>query len=66
METDEAKMAVKTHALVGTGNVGNCLFSTGLLVKEVKSRGGKRQFVFKDRHGEITATLPASKFIFIR
>lgn len=65
MEIEEARMAVKTHALVGTSNVENCLFSTGHLVKEIKFRG-KKQFVFRDRWGKITVTRPASQFIFMK
>lgn len=65
METKEAKMAVKAHALVGTSNAGNCVFLTGYLLKEIKSRG-KKHFLFKDRHGEITVTRPASQFVFTK
>ena len=67
MEVDEARMAVKAKASVGTSNVGSyCLFVTGHLVKEVTGGKKKQQFIFKDRHGEITVTRPASQFVFIK
>ncbi len=67
----EAEMAVKSQALVGTNNVagrgGLCLFSTGYLKRKVKIKGSKhKQFLFRDRWGEIEATRPASAFMFIR
>lgn len=61
MEIKEAVMAVKNHVLVGTGDVENCLFSTGHLVKQIK-----KQFVFRDRWGAITVTRPASRFVLIK
>lgn len=65
MEINEARLAVKTHALVGTGNVKNHLFLTGHLVRSVKDRG-KERFVFIERAKEITVTRPASQFVFTK
>lgn len=71
MLVEEAKMAVKTKALVGTSNIqvrgGICLYSTGYLVEmvKVKVRGKKEEhFRFRDRWGEVEVIRPASEFSF--
>jgi len=71
MTPEEAKMAVKSQALVGTSNVqakgGFCLFSTGFLKKEIKTKSQKeKNFLFIDKWGEIEAVRPASAFVFMR
>ena len=64
MTIAEAKRAIKRHILVGTHDVGGaCLYSTGYLLQEVKGKKEK-EFFFKDRHGEIEITRPASVFNF--
>lgn len=70
MTDEQAQMALKSRALVGTGDIairgGSCLFSTGQLIKRVKVKGSKlRHFLFRDRWGEIKLTRPASSFISI-
>jgi len=54
MTEEEAKMAFKSSALVGTSNVqgkgGFCLFSTGYLKEEIKVKGReKKNFLFVDK-----------------
>jgi len=71
MTDAEAEMAIKSQALVGTNNLtsrgGMCLFSTGYLIRKVKVKGSKqKQFLFRDRWGEIEVTRLASAFTFIR
>ena len=71
MTDEEAQMAVKTQALIGTANLagkgGFCLFSTGHLREEVKVKGSKqKQFLFRDRSGEAEVTRPAAAFTFVR
>lgn len=69
MTNEEAEMAVKTQTLVGTNNVagkaGFCLFSTGYLKREIKTKG-KKEFLFQDRWKEIEVVRPASVFTFVR
>ncbi|PIR02258.1 MAG: hypothetical protein CO031_00780 [Candidatus Nealsonbacteria bacterium CG_4_9_14_0_2_um_filter_37_38] len=66
----EAERAMREKLLVGTGNVpakgGNCLYTTGYLLKMVKVRGKKeKEFFFRDRWGEVGAIRPASAFTFV-
>ena len=65
----EAKMAIRACAEVGTSNVVErgviCPFVTGYLVRGVK-KNGKKHFLFRDKHGEIEVTRPASAFIFMK
>ena len=69
MDNLEAGMAIKSRALVGTSNVqgrgGFCLFATGYLKKEIKTKG-KKEFLFQDRGKEIEVVRPASVFTFMR
>jgi len=71
MTDEEARMALKNNALVGTSNVsgkrGFCLFSTGYLKEEIKVRGRERKdFLFVDKWKETVVVRPASAFMFMR